>query len=98
MLPLRLGDDFDVEITLNTNDIPVENIGIDLILGQKENDIVNKIYHTEQLNLKKQSGAKATFSCTFTLKVSGVFDFAFRIFPKADFLPHRQDFNLVKWV
>ncbi len=96
--PLSLGEKFVVEIMLNTSDIPAENIGIDLVLGQKENNTVSKIYHTEELNLVNQSGVKATFSCSFTLKVSGVFDFAFRIFPKADFLPHRQDFNLVKWV
>jgi hypothetical protein len=52
----------------------------------------------EELKLKNSSGTKATYSGNLTLKMSGVFDFAFRIFPKAEFLAHRQDFNLVKWV
>jgi phosphorylase/glycogen(starch) synthase len=96
--PLNLGEDFIVEITLNTNAIPAENIGIDIVMGQKVNDRVEDIFHIEGLKLKNNSGVKTIYSCSVTMKVSGVFDFAFRIFPKADFLAHRQDFNLVKWV
>jgi phosphorylase/glycogen(starch) synthase len=96
--PLNLGDIFKVEITLNNNGIHSENIGIDIVIGQKVNDKVENIFHKEELKLVSNSGVKAIYSCSITLKVSGVFDFAFRIFPKADFLPHRQDFDLVKWV
>ena len=96
--PLSLGDEFTVEIVLNTNEIPAENIGIDLVIGQKDNDRVTEIYQKEELYLIKKSGIKATYSTSKKMKVSGVFDFAFRIFPKADFLAHRQDFNLVKWI
>jgi glycogen phosphorylase/synthase len=96
--PLNLGEDFAVEIVLNTNGIQPENIGIDIVIGQKVNDKVEDIFHREELKLISNSGIKAIFSCSITQKVSGVFDFAFRIFPKAAFLPHRQDFNLVKWV
>lgn len=96
--PLDLGDDFTVEIVLNTNGIHSENIGIDIVIGQKVNDKVEQIFHREELKLISHSGVKAIYSCSITQKVSGVFDFAFRIFPKAVFLPHRQDFNLVKWI
>ncbi len=96
--PLNLGDEFKVEITLNNNGIHSENIGIDIVIGQKVNDKVEDIFHKEELKLVSNSGVKAIYSCSITLKVSGVFDFAFRIYPKADFLPHRQDFDLVKWV
>ena len=96
--PLDLGNDFKVEITLNNNGINAENIGIDIVIGQKVKDKVEDIFHKEELKLVSHSGVKAIYSCSIVLKVSGVFDFAFRIFPKADFLPHRQDFNLVKWV
>jgi phosphorylase/glycogen(starch) synthase len=96
--PLNLGEDFSVEIVLNTNGIQPENIGIDIVIGQKVNDKVEDIYHKEELKLLNNSGVKAVYACAITQKVSGVFDFAFRIFPKAVFLPHRQDFNLVKWI
>ncbi len=96
--PLNLGDEFNVEITLNNNGIHSENIGIDIVIGQKVKDKVENIFHKEELKLVSNSGVKAIYSCSIILRVSGVFDFAFRIFPKAEFLPHRMDFNLVKWV
>ena len=96
--PMKLGDRFDVEIQLNTNHIPAENIGVDIVLGRNISDGEKEIFLVEELSLINSSGTKAVYSCSITLKMSGVFNFAFRIFPKADFLAHRQDFNLVKWV
>jgi phosphorylase/glycogen(starch) synthase len=96
--PLNLGDPLNVEIILNTNGIPAKHLGIELVLGQKENDKVKNVLKLEELTFMKESGVKATYSGSTTMNVSGVFDFAFRILPKADFLPHKQDFNLVKWV
>ncbi len=96
--PMSLGDQFNVEIQMNTNHIPAQNIGIDIVIGQNKNDGEKEIFYMEELKLINSSSKKATYSCNVTLKMSGVFDFAFRIFPKAEFLAHRQDFNLVKWV
>ncbi len=96
--PLNLGEEFVVDIILNTNNIPAENIGIEIVFGQKVNDKVRRTSYVEMLKLIKSNGSKATYSCSIAISFSGVFDFAFRIFPQADFLPHRQDFNLVKWI
>lgn len=96
--PLDLGDDFQVEVVLDTNGIKPQDIGIDLIMGQKEFDRVEKIYQQKNLKLTKSEGSEATFYCSINLTDAGVFDFAFRIFPKSEYLPHRQDFSLVKWI
>jgi len=96
--PMSLGDKFNVEIQVNTNHIPADNIGIDIVIGQNKEDGEKEISHAEELKLVNSSGSKATYSGNLTLNMSGLYDFAFRIFPKADFLAHRQDFNLVKWV
>lgn len=96
--PMSLGDKLNVEIQLNTNHIPANNIGIDIVIGQNGGDGEKEISHVEELKLKNSSGTKATYSGNLTLNMSGMYNFAFRIFPKAEFLAHRQDFNLVKWV
>ena len=96
--PMSLGDKFNVEIQVNTNHIPAENIGIDIVIRQTKDDGEKEISHVEELKLINSSGTKATYSSNITLNMSGVYNFAFRIFPKAEFLAHRQDFNLVKWV
>lgn len=96
--PMSLGDEFNVEIQVNTNHIPAENIGIDIVISQNKNDGEKEMTLVEELKLINSSGTKAAYSGNITLNMSGIYNFAFRIFPKADFLAHRQDFNLVKWV
>ena len=39
-----------------------------------------------------------TYYCEIPITSAGVFDFAFRIFPKNNLLPHRQDFSILKWI
>ena len=96
--PMNLGEKFIAEVVINTNGIYAENIGVDVVFGNKENDVVREIKRTEKMILSGKSKNKATYSCAVTLSGSGVYDYAFRIYPVADFLPHKQDFNLVKWV
>jgi phosphorylase/glycogen(starch) synthase len=96
--PLNLGDKFIAEVVINTNNIPIENIGMDVVFGHKNMDVVSEIVRSERMKASGKVGKNARFTCSITLSGSGVYDYAFRIFPIADFLPHQQDFNLVKWV
>ncbi|MCD4698511.1 MAG: alpha-glucan family phosphorylase [Bacteroidales bacterium] len=96
--PIDLGEDFNVEIRIDTNGISPEHIGIDIVVGQKEIEKVKNIYKVSKLQLSGIKDSASTFSCKLNIADSGVFDFAFRIYPQNEFLPHRQDFCLVKWV
>jgi phosphorylase/glycogen(starch) synthase len=96
--PFNQGEEFVAEVVIHTNGIAPEHIGVDIVVGQKEFDRVNKVYRKKELELTKHGDEEGTWSCTMSLKESGVFDFAFRIFPKHEFLPHRQDFIQVKWI
>ncbi|MCB0804836.1 MAG: alpha-glucan family phosphorylase [Bacteroidales bacterium] len=96
--PLSLGENFDVELKINTNQIEPKYLGVDLVLGQKVLDEVREIIKLESLDLRETINGDAIYTCTLNLTESGVFDFAFRIFPKHEDLPHRQDFPLVKWI
>jgi phosphorylase/glycogen(starch) synthase len=95
--PLHIGEVFTAEIIIDTNELSPEDIGIELLLGQKVNEEVKNLLLSEEMIMSSASGSIATFRTEVTMIKAGVFDFAFRIFPRKDFLPHRMDFNLVKW-
>jgi glycogen phosphorylase/synthase len=95
--PLHLGDVFTAEIIIDMNELSPEDVGIELLLGQKVNDEVKKLLFNERMKLISAEGSVATFRTEVTINKAGVYDVAFRIFPDKDFLPHRLDFNLVKW-
>ena len=95
--PLHLGDVFTAEIVVDTNELSPDDIGIELLLGQKVNDEVKKLLLNERMKIVSVTGSVATFKTEITINKAGVYDVAFRIFPDKDFLPHRLDLNLVKW-
>ncbi|MCD4745768.1 MAG: alpha-glucan family phosphorylase [Bacteroidales bacterium] len=96
--PLMLGKNFKAEIKLNLNGLSENDIGIEILFGRKENDEVKKIIYLEELKITGIDNNIVKFNCDIPATKAGVYDYAFRIFPKAPFLPHRQDFNLIKWI
>jgi phosphorylase/glycogen(starch) synthase len=95
---LGLGDDFIAEIELKLNGIKAEDLGIDVLFGQKEMDTVKKIMHKEEMKLVDSAPGVAKFTCKISMEKIGVYHYAFRLYPKNKWLAHRQDFNLIKWI
>jgi len=95
--PLNLGDIFKVELILNLGDIAPDDIMIEMVSGQKNNDQMLEPQAIRELQLAKIDGNQAHYTIEIETSLAGVFDFAFRITPKNPLLPHRMDFNLVKW-
>lgn len=96
--PLSLGETFDVELEIDTNGIDPKFIGIEMVIGHKVMDKVNKIDKLVDLDGKTMPDGISKFTCSLDLSESGVYDYAFRIYPKNDQLPHRQDFALARWI
>ena len=96
--PLSLGDSFISTIVLDLNELSATDVGIEVLFGKKVNDRVNEPILVEEMNLISSEKNIAVFECNIPINQPGVFDFVFRLFPKSPLLPHRQDFNLVRWI
>jgi glycogen phosphorylase/synthase len=95
---LPLGGDFVAELELKLNGIDAENVGVDILFGQKEEDTVKKIMHKEEMKLVDSEPGMAKFTCIISMEKVGIYHYAFRLFPKGKYMAHRQDFNLIKWI
>ncbi len=96
--PLSLGEIFEAQISLRLNGIAPEHIGVEVVHGDKEDEEIQKITNVFELNLDKTIDGVAIYKCDIQIPKSGVVNFAFRVFPKHELLPHRQDFPLLKWI
>ena len=56
------------------------------------------IKHRQDFDLEHIEDKRATFRLNFVPNDPGVFDSGIRIYAKNNELPHRMDFNLVRWV
>ena len=96
--PLLLGESFKAENVLDMNELSGTDIGIEVLFGKKINDEVKEPTFIEEMNMVKAEKNIVAFACDIPINQAGVHDFVFRLFPKSPLLPHRQDFNLVKWI
>ncbi len=95
---LLLGQDFVADLTLDLNGLKETDLGVEVVFVQKSLDGSRDIASVYELELIHSEGKLVTYKCEVAAKRTGVFNYAFRIFPKHPELAHRQDFSLVRWI
>ena len=95
---VNFGENFEAEIIFNIPGLGIDDIGVEILMGNKVNGDVDKITFKKELKPVDFIDEKAKYVCIFPLQNAGVHDYAFRIFPKHPHLIYRMDFPLVKWV
>ena len=73
-------------------------IGLELVITALDADGQIKVGEVVELNLVKTEGSKLSFNLSYRLERAGYYRYAFRMFPKNENLPHRQDFCYVRWI
>ena len=96
--PLTFGEQFIAEITLLTPDLEPGDLAIELLVGRKNNNLVEEIKAVEKMKLVDSGDGWVKYYIKVPITRAGVYDFTFRVFPTNKMLPHRQDFPLVKWI
>lgn len=109
--PLPLGEEFTASITLDITGLQPEDVGVELLIAKRAQGmsyiIISQELKYEKVKSKvaagvdndeEEAGQLVKYTCKKQMKFAGVYEYGFRIFPKNDLLPHRQDFSLVKWI
>jgi glycogen phosphorylase/synthase len=97
--PIILGTNYIGEVILDLNELSPDDIGVEIVVAEmitEENQI--KVIYTQEFKLIDLKGRIATYTVDIIPNRTGAFDLGIRLFPKNIELPHRQDFNLLKWI
>ena len=95
---LLLGEPFKAALKLDYKELQANDFGVEVVFVQKSADGSREIVSIYEMERMSTDGSHVTYGCDITAKSTGVFNYAFRLFPKNSLLAHRQDFNLVKWI
>jgi len=90
------GQEYQVTVTIDTNGLN-KDLGLENVIYKYENG-EEKLWDTVQFEVLKEEGNIVTFGLKSTLTDAGEFRYAYRVYPKNEALPHRQDFAYVRWV
>ena len=96
--PIDFGKHFVAEVELKMPGLSIEDIGVEIIAGNRTNGDIDKIKYRLPLIQGDFKEDVAHYTIEFPLKQPGVYDYAFRIYPKHKLLVNRMDFPLVKWI
>lgn len=95
---LEAGTPFEAEITLFLNGIVPAEVGLEVVFFKRKDETHLDLKFSKELDLVSFEEKTATYKCSFLPSIIGVYEYGFRIFPKHQWMPHRQDLDLVSWL
>jgi glycogen phosphorylase len=95
---LPLGEHFAAALTLNLHTLSAADIGVEVVFYKRISETQLELIGTHTMEPGHQKGSLVTYSCDFQPSNAGVFEYGFRMYPKHPMLPHRMDFDLVRWL
>ncbi len=93
-----VGQSYNVKIVLDRKGMK-GMLGVELVTTSLDPERQEqKLRHVYEFKLVKEEGSKLYYELNVTPDEAGAIKMAFRVFPKNDELPHRQDFAYVRWI
>ena len=93
-----LGETYTAEVALSIGDLSPEDIGVEMLIAENGTDKVSVITKRYDFELAGFDKGIARYKCSMLAETAGAFNMAGRVYPRNNGLPHRQDFDLVKWL
>ena len=90
------GEKYDIEIVVDEAGLK-DAVGIELVTLVTDKEGVEHVYNIDQFKVTANEGTKYTFKASHSIDNAGSFKVCYRMYPKNELLPHRQDFCYVKW-
>lgn len=74
-----------------------DSIGIDCVIVHTDANGQDQIYSVKAMDMVKTEGNLYTFVSNLNIANAGTFKVSYRMYPKHELLPNKQDFNYVRW-
>ena len=94
---LPLGEEFKASVRLFLSGIPAQHVGVEVVFFKRINEKEVELKRAFPFQLTDIQGDTAKYEISMVPRLTGVYEYGFRVFPQHPALPHRQDLNLVHW-
>ncbi len=93
---VQSGKEYNVRCVVDEQGLD-DAVGIEIVTLKSDDEGVQHVCQIEPLNVVARDGNLFTFEGKHSTPTAGEFKIAYRMYPKNEELPHRQDFCYVKW-
>ena len=95
---LRMGKDYPAKVVVDLKSLSPEEVGLEIVITENGTNENPGLIDCVEFGVEKTEGSLTTYSMNLNLETPGAYNYALRMFPKNEHLPHRQDFRYLKWV
>ena len=95
---VSLGKEFKAEVVLNISDLHPDDIGVEMLFATTDNKGKLHIQEKYEFTPVEYHDETAKYQASVMPERAGLYQVAARIYAKNPLLPHRQDFELVRWL
>ena len=95
---VSIGKEFKAEVVLNISDLHPDDIGVEMLFATTDNKGRLHIQEKYEFTPVEYHDETAKYQASVMPERAGLYQVAVRIYAKNPLLPHRQDFELVKWL
>ena len=93
---IESGKEYTISVVVDEKGLN-DAVGLELVTTYTTPEGKQHVYSVEPFSVIKKEGDLYTFQAKHSLSNAGSFKVAYRMFPKNQDLPHRQDFCYVRW-
>jgi phosphorylase/glycogen(starch) synthase len=89
---------YHVELVLSLGDLSPEDIGVEVVFAQVDKRGQRHIAHVQEFKVEEFKDGQAKYTVDVLPEKTGAYEVCSRVFAKNPLMPHRQDFECVKWL
>jgi glucan phosphorylase len=95
---LKIGEQYPARVEVDLKGLKPEDIGIEMVITEIGKDNNPTLIECLQFEVESSDKSVVTYKLNLHLMNAGAFGYAIRMYPKNKELPHRQDFQYLKWI
>ena len=95
---LTLANQFHAELVLKLGDLTPDDIGVEVVFAQVDKHGKRHIAHVQEFKVEEFKDGQAKYTVDVLPEKTGAYEVCSRVFAKNALMPHRQDFECVKWL
>ena len=95
---LKIGEEYPARVVVDLKGVKPEDIGVEMVITENGKDSAPDLIECLQFEIENIVGSEVAYKLNLRLMDAGSFGYAIRMYPKHPELPHRQDFNYLRWI
>ena len=95
---LKIGEQYPARVEVDLKGLKPEDVGVEMVITENGKDSNPTLIECLQFEVESSDKSMVTYKLNLHLMNAGAFGYAIRMYPKNKELPHRQDFQYLKWI